>query len=235
MPPGWFVFFFTFDFDSVFERKNPLGIIRAFRGAFSPKDRVLLVIKSSHADLCPDESKLLQATAEDANIRILDAVISRPELDALMMRCDCYVSLHRSEGFGLTMAEAMSFGKPVIATAYSANMDFMTPANSFLVRFRLAQIDQDHGPYRKGWTWADPDSEHAAELMRLVYEDQDMARGIGERAKADVSEALHPEAVGRLIRERLVRVARARGTDTNTLPESRGELVARPSLGPKAT
>jgi glycosyltransferase involved in cell wall biosynthesis len=227
MPPGWFVFFFAFDFDSVFERKNPLGIVRAFRRAFSPKDRILLIVKSSHAELCPDEWRLLQAAAEDVNIRILDAVLSRPELDALMMRCDCYVSLHRSEGFGFTMAEAMSFGKPVIATAYSANMDFMTPANSFLVRYRPAQIDRDHGPYRKGWTWADPDLEHAAELMRLVYEDQDMARGIGERARTDVSEALHPAAVGRLIQERLVRIARTRGSDTNILPESRGELVAR--------
>src|SRR5262249_34531689 len=106
MPPGWFVFFFTFDFDSVFERKIPLGIIRAFRDSLSLKDRVLLVIKSSHADLCPDESRLLQAPTDGANIRILDAVLSRPELDALMMRCDCYVSLHRSEGFGLTIAEA---------------------------------------------------------------------------------------------------------------------------------
>jgi glycosyltransferase involved in cell wall biosynthesis len=209
MPPGWFVFFFTFDFQSLFERKNPLGVICAFRKAFNPTERVLLVIKSSHGDSCPDELSRLQAAAEGANIRILDAVLERRELDALMMRCDCYVSLHRSEGFGLTMAEAMGFGKSVIATAYSANMDFMTPANGFLVRYRLTQIDCDHGPYRKGWTWADPDLEHAAELMRLVYEDQEMARGIGERAKADVGEALHPGSVGRLIRERLERIARA--------------------------
>jgi glycosyltransferase involved in cell wall biosynthesis len=141
--------------------------------------------------------------AEGANIRILDAVLERYELDALMMRCDCYVSLHRSEGFGHDEAEAMGFGKCVIAIAYSANMDFMTAANGFLIRYRPIQIDRDQGPYRKGWTWADSDLEHAPELMRLVYEDQE----IGERAREDVGWALHPRSVGRLIRECLEEVA----------------------------
>ena len=110
----------------------------------------------------------LQEAAAGANVRILDQVLSRADIDALLELSDCYVSLHRSEGFGLTIAEAMSLAKPVIATAYSGNMDFMTLSNSFPVNYRLTAIERDYGPYRQGWPWADPDLEHAAALMRHV-------------------------------------------------------------------
>ena len=113
-------------------------------------------------------------------MRIVDQVLSREELNALIGVADCYISLHRSEGFGITMAEAMSLEKPVIATGFSGNTDFMTASNSFLVNYELVEIEQDHGPYKKGWLWAEPDVNHAAEFMRKVYENKALAKRIGK-------------------------------------------------------
>jgi glycosyltransferase involved in cell wall biosynthesis len=123
-----------------------------------------------------------------------------------MSICDAYVSLHRSEGFGLTLTEAMNMGKPVIATAYSGNMDFMTASNSFPVKYRLVEIEKNHGPYTKGCEWAEPDLDHAAELMRYVYLHRDHAAEVGKRAQQDVCSQLHPKTVGRMIRERLLKL-----------------------------
>src|SRR5262249_16789407 len=144
-----------------------------------------------------------------ANIRIIDAIFSRKETVSLMKAADSYVSLHRSEGFGLTMAEAMSAGKPVIATAFSGNMEFMTPANSYLVKYSLTEIDREYGPYREGF-WADPDLDHAAELMRHVFANRKEARQIGRRGRADILKDFNEQRVGALMRDRLVRLATLR-------------------------
>jgi glycosyltransferase involved in cell wall biosynthesis len=152
----------------------------------------------------------MQAAAKGANISVVDAVISRAEVNALYRLCDCYVSLHRSEGFGLTIVEAMAAGKPVIATAYSGNMDFMTPHNSFPVRYNLTEIERDHGPYRKGWHWAEPDLDHAVELMRHTYESRDDSAAIGERARKDVLGQLHPGVIGEKMKRRLTEIAEGR-------------------------
>jgi glycosyltransferase involved in cell wall biosynthesis len=200
-----FVFLFIFDFHSVTERKNPRGLIQAFREAFPNQRDVVLLLKGSHPS--PGEVEALQEAAAGANVRILDHVMSRAEVDALLQLSDCYVSLHRSEGFGLTMAEAMSLGKPVIATAYSGNLDFMTLSNSFLVNHQLKTLDRDYGPYRRGWVWADPDLDHAAALMRAVYENQGAAQAVGRQAHQDILAQLHPRQVGRVMKDRLAHIA----------------------------
>jgi hypothetical protein len=123
-----------------------------------------------------------------------------------MAAADCYVSLHRSEGFGLTMAEAMSLEKPVIATAFSGNMEFMSPSNSYLVKYKLINIDRSYGPYEEG-LWADPDVDHAAELMRDVFKNRPVARDTGRRARADVMRLLGHKRLGTLMRNRLLRIA----------------------------
>jgi glycosyltransferase involved in cell wall biosynthesis len=209
LPPGSFLFLFMFDFHSVMERKNPLGLIEAFKSAFSPSDSAALMIKSSHAD----ESALdtIKRAAEGAKISVVDTVISREEVNALYRCCDCYVSLHRSEGFGLTIAEAMAAGKPVIATGFSGNMDFMTPQNSYPVRYNLTEIARDYPPYRRGWHWAEPDTAHAAELMRRVYECPEAATALGEQARKDIINQLHPDVVGKQMRQRLTDIAAERG------------------------
>ena len=149
----------------------------------------------------------MREAARGANVRILDEVMRRDEVDQLMADCNAYVSLHRSEGFGLTLAEAMTHGKPVIATGHGGNTDFMTADNSYLVPYRLVELARDVGPYRKDWHWAEPDVDHAAALMRHVYERRDLAREVGERGRLDVERQLDPGRVGRLIRERLEAVS----------------------------
>jgi GT2 family glycosyltransferase/glycosyltransferase involved in cell wall biosynthesis len=212
LPEGAFLFLFLFDFHSSAERKNPLGVIRAFQKAFPRGGDALLVLKGSHAEDCPADLQALTEAARGLNVRFLGGVLSREETNALLSLCDCYVSLHRSEGFGLPLAEAMSLAKPVIATGYSGNLDFMTLRNSFLVRHRLVEIERDHHHYKKGSVWADPDLDHAAELMRFVYENRELAGEVGRRARQEVLHAFDPRAVGARIKERLLRVAGRKNT-----------------------
>jgi glycosyltransferase involved in cell wall biosynthesis len=205
LPVDIFIFLFTFDFASILERKNPVGLIKAFKLAFGDREDMMLLLKVAHSENYPGEVDLLKTEACTSNIRILDRLLRRPEMNALFSISDCFVSLHRSEGFGIPIAEAMLLEKPVIATAYSANMDFTTPANSFLVKYKLVEIDRDYGPYRKGWVWADPDLDHAAELMRYAYENRDVCAETGQRAKKEMLQLFHPNVVGKQIRERLRR------------------------------
>ena len=205
LPPDSFVFTFIFHFHSSFDRKNPLAAIRAFKQAFPGNENVHLVIKSAAGAGTPG-LEAIRSEATGCKVHIVDATMSRPELTALFEASDCYVSLHRSEGFGLTMAEAMTFGLPVIATNYGGNTDFMSPHNSYLVDHELVHLAKDTGAYRKGWRWAEPSVAHAAELMRHVYENREEARLVGDRGRQDVLERLSPQRVGGLMRERLLMV-----------------------------
>jgi glycosyltransferase involved in cell wall biosynthesis len=208
LPRDRFIFLFIFDFHSYLERKNPAGVIDAFKKAFHQNDDVLLVFKCSRPEFNPAGFRAIKERAEGIPFQVIDEVLGREEINTLIGLSDCYVSLHRSEGFGLTIAEAMNLEKPVVATAYSGNMDFMTAGNSFPVKYRLVELDQDHGPYKKGNVWAQPDIDHAAEQMRFIYEDRDGAREIGRRARQDVLRQLSPKAVGELVKERLAAVSR---------------------------
>jgi hypothetical protein len=135
----------------------------------------------------------------------------REQVNALIAHCDCYVSLHRAEGFGLTPAEAMFYGKPVIATNYSANTDFMNVNNSLSVKYCLKNVRQDFGFFKKDDLWADADTEHAAQMMRFVYENPSEAKRIGERAASDIKEFLSPLIVGQKIKSRLEIISEHRG------------------------
>jgi glycosyltransferase involved in cell wall biosynthesis len=206
LPFDVFIFLFTFDFASILERKNPIGLIKAFKMAFGDRDDTMLLLKIAHSESYPSELDLLKDACSTSNVRIFDRLLRRPEMNTLLSISDCFVSLHRSEGFGIPIAEAMLLEKPVIVTAYSANMDFTTPANSFLVKYKLIEIDRDYGPYRKGWIWADPDLDHAAQLMRYAYENRDVCIETGRRAKKEILQLFHPAVAGKQMQERLCRV-----------------------------
>ena len=203
IPEDIFVFLFFFDFHSYIERKNPIGLVKAFKNAFGLRQDVQLLIKSSHSRQHLDQLQLLKEAAAGSNVRVLDEVLSRDAKHGLMMAADCYVSLHRSEGFGLTIAEAMLCGKPTIATDYSGNRDFMTVETNYPVPYKLIDIDRDHGPYRVGQQWAQPDLEYASEVMRYIERNREAAATVGECAKSYVSHVLHPATIGARVRSRL--------------------------------
>jgi glycosyltransferase involved in cell wall biosynthesis len=203
MPEG-FLFLFCFDYESVFRRKNPLAVVAAFRQAFGDRPEVVLYIKTTNAGRhTAEEEELRAAAAGRSNIVIRDAYISTDDYFSMLDACDCYVSLHRSEGFGLTVAEAMALGKPVISTAYSSTLEFTNESNSFLVPGVLTAVGENAAPYPPHSRWAEPDVALAANQMARVYADRVAAAAMGARARTDI-EAIHsPRARGALLRRLL--------------------------------
>ncbi|WP_107772402.1 glycosyltransferase [Nocardioides sediminis] len=199
-----FTFLFVFDYLSVFQRKNPLGLVSAFVEAFPEPGEARLVIKTINRAMRPEHAEhLAHVIADRPDVVVIDRYLSRAELDALMWRADCYVSLHRSEGFGFTMAEEMAIGKPVIATGYSGNMEFMTPANSRPLKYSMVAVPPDADPYPEGSSWAEPRRAHAVRVMRRIHEDPELRERLGTAAAATIAErhsveALAAEAVRRL-------------------------------------
>jgi glycosyltransferase involved in cell wall biosynthesis len=202
--PDGYLFLFVFDYLSTIQRKNPIGLIEAFKRAFEPGEGPRLLIKTINAPLRPlaEEAVLWEAHGRE-DIRVIDRSLSAAERDGVMAGCDCYVSLHRSEGFGLTMAEAMAIGKPVIATGYSGNVDFMNAENSYLVDYEVGLVGPDCEIYPADGEWAQPSVEHAAELMRHVWENQEEALARGVRARGDIARELSLRATGAAMRARL--------------------------------
>ncbi|CAO3459308.1 glycosyltransferase [Azospirillum largimobile] len=221
IPDGTVCFLFLFDATSNVTRKNPAGLIRAYRAAFpDAAPDTLLIIKAKK--LSDGECRALEALAGGRpDIRIVNEPWTVERIAALMEACDAYVSLHRAEGFGLTVAEAMACGKPVIVTAYSGTMDITTPDTAYLVSCHTAILKADNGYYRRGTVWADPDLEEAARLMRRVASNPDEARAVGERAAARMRTHFSPEAVGARMRDRL-----------SVLMSSRSNPPVRPAARP---
>jgi len=206
LPKDKFIFLFMFDFHSNYQRKNPLAVIEAFKQAFSNSNNdVMLIIKFHNGEYYPQYLEELNvAKANYPSIRFISKHLLKEEVNALVNSCDSYISLHRAEGFGLTMAEAMFYGKPVIATGYSSNVEFMNVGNSFLVKYDLVATTEDYFPYPKGSIWAEPDINHAASLMHYIFHNYNQAKlVVGTRASQDIKYLLNPQTVGKQIKNRL--------------------------------
>jgi len=210
LPERPYLFLFAFDFTSYVARKNPQAVLQAFRRAFGPggSDEAGLVIKLNGTHLRRAEAEAFRASPEldDPRIHVIDEVLDGGRMRGLMEVCDCFVSLHRSEGFGRGLAEAMMLGKPVIATAYSGNMDFTNPTNACLVEYSLVPVGPWEYPHPQGQIWADPDVEQAARYMRRLVREPGFGRRLGRRASAFMRMQHGPAAVGARCRARLERL-----------------------------
>jgi glycosyltransferase involved in cell wall biosynthesis len=194
-----FRFLVSFSFFSGADRKNPGAAIRAFKRAFAERDDVQLVIKSQGAASYPRQHRKLMLEFDDPRMIWIDEELSSNDRYALLKSCDCYVSLHRAEGFGLGLAEAMLLGKPVIATGFSGNLEFMNSGNSVLIPYRLVSIGRGHNPYPRLASWAEPDISEAAHWMQYLASHPEQAAEIGEQGRRDVSVRFSFDAVGRAI------------------------------------
>jgi glycosyltransferase involved in cell wall biosynthesis len=212
LPEDGFVFLATFDAFSYVERKNPLGLVHAFRDAFPPGQapNVHLAIKTQNKTgvFDPHAIRLWQQidalVQDDPRIRVIDQTLSYVDLLGLKKACDAYVSLHRSEGLGIGMIEAMQLGRPVIATNYSGNLEFCTPETAFLVDATLVPVAP--GQYvgvEPGSRWAEPSLASAAAQMRRVYEDAAEVRTRVAAASRLATEAFSLAAIGRRYEARL--------------------------------
>ncbi len=209
--PSGFMFLFLFDFFSVLERKNPVGLIKAFTRAFQPGEGPILVIKTMNGDAKrPDLEKVRAAASGRPDVLIVDEYYAAEQKNALLGLCDCYVSLHRSEGLGLAMAEAMGLEKPVIATAYSGNLDFMTEDNSFLVNYTEGAVPAGCPPYPTGTPWAEPDLDQAAAYMREVYDRPASATRKAKQARKDILTRHNARSAAATLQQRLDEIHRDR-------------------------
>jgi len=207
LPEKRFLFLFFFDFTSYVQRKNPEGAIRAFLQAFPDVEdtRVGIVIKMNGMDLRPQEYKAFieSIDCEDPRILLMDRVLTDRETKSLVKLCDCFLSLHRSEGFGRGLAEAMYLGKPVIATGYSGNLDFTNEQNACLIDYQLIPVREHEYPFAKGQKWADPDIDHAVWFMRRLVNEPPYAKTIGQHAADFIKTHHSPSVVGAKYRGRL--------------------------------
>lgn len=204
LPPSQFLFLYVFDFNSYLARKNPFAAVKAFRRAFSASDETVgLVLKTMNSNpRNPHWLNFRRECARDPRIIILDKTMERGEVLGLIESCNAYVSLHRAEGLGRTLAEAMLFNKPVIATDFSGNVDFLTTANGFPVRWKRIEIsDGDYAfvrPSDRPW-WADASIVDGARALRE-------ARATSEAPKdtSSVKDYFSPVRIGALMKQKFI-------------------------------
>jgi len=210
IPSRDFLFFNAFDALSVPERKNPEGLLRAFaRVARESPVPVHLLLKVNHATADPELMGRLEKLSEDLPVTLLTRPLTRVEMDSLTAACDAYVSLHRSEGLGLPLIEAMYLGKPVIATGYGGVTDFLDAETGHVVDHRMVALAKQRGPYPAGAVWAEPDADHAADLMLALAAAPERSAAKVEAARRRVHDLYSPVAAGERLRRELARFREA--------------------------
>ena len=205
--PDVFTVVYAFDCYSSIERKNPLGLVEAFWRAFGKDPDVQLVLKANNLLKFPRFAALLEELAHDrGNIVTIGSNMSRQDLNGLIANADLYASLHRSEGVGLTLLEAMALGTPCMATEYSGNLDFMSKDNSFLIPSKVTTSKEQQGPYPPGTIWGDPDLDAAADVLRDVRQRGRQLSEMCERAEKSAVRFCSPDRYSKAILANLQRL-----------------------------
>ncbi len=208
LPAGKLLFLFLYDLNSYSERKNPDAALEAFRRSGLAGQNAALVIKVHNAETNPGDWARLQASAAELPGTVLiNRTLSRREVYELESACDVFVSLHRSEGYGLAIAECMYLGKPAISTDWSGSAEFVNAGTGCPVRCSVVTLDRNHGPYAKGQTWADPDLDHAVDWMRRLASDDALRQKLGAAGRAAIESRFSPSVIGALYRQRLESIA----------------------------
>lgn len=208
LPVDRFLFLTLFDLNSYTARKNPRAVIEAFRKSGLSGRAASLVIKVQNADANPEDFAALNEAIRDLpGTVVISETLSRTDVYALEAACDCFVSLHRSEGFGLAVAECMYLGKPVISTNWSATSEYLDPSNGYPVNYSLVELTENHGPYGKGASWAEADIGHASSLMREIVSSPADAARVGAAARLTIEQRFSPSVIGNRYRRRLDSIA----------------------------
>ena len=214
LPEDKFLFLVMFNSGSVMERKNPLAAIKAFKEGFCKDEKtkkkykdVGLVIKISEAELSTDDEKIINSVVDkDDNIYYMCGHLNKTEVNSLIADVDVYVSLHRSEGFGLVMAEAMYVGTPVIATNWSGNTEFMNSDTACMVGYDMKELDKDYEPFKKGNLWADAHVDEAAQFMKKLYEDKEFYNKIAVNGQNYAKEHLAYKRSADIVSDRIRKI-----------------------------
>ena len=217
LPQDKFIYFFTFDALSMIDRKNPIGIVRAFNSAFPRGDEpVHLALKAMNTQYGGVLWKLLlDEIGDSARITLFDRRFSKEETLGLNLACDAFVSLHRSEGFGRCLAEAMSYGKPVIATNYSGSCEFVHEETACPIDYKLVPVPEDSYPNSQDSVWADPDLDHASWAMRKLFDDEAFRRTKGLAGRQYIRENFNRKAIGERYKRRLEAIRQLSGGTRN--------------------
>ena len=203
IPEDKFLYLMMYDQSSCMERKNPIGVLNAFKMAFEKEnENVGLVIKINNPT--PESRKQIRSVLDGyTNVYLIEETLSRDEVNSLTKCVDVVVSLHRAEGFGLVLAEAMLLGTPTVATNWSSNTEFMNENVACMVDYELITIEKDMPPFKAGNRWADANLDQAAEYMKKLYEDKEYYEMIRKNAKEYAKEKLGMDQAAGRIRERL--------------------------------
>lgn len=227
-------FLFVFDYLSEVERKNPMGLMSAYRSAFPDGDGPALLIKSINGEQRRTEREMVRREASTTpGVQLIEHFLPAPELEALVQHAIAFVSLHRSEGFGLGLMEAMAQGTPVIATGYSGNLTFMDEENSLLVPYTMVAASDSAGYYNGLGDWADPDVAAAAAALRRLAEDRTLAEDLGRRAQQDILARFSPDRAAAFVRSRVDDIMAARAEQERIAAQERAaqQTPVPPSLG----
>jgi glycosyltransferase involved in cell wall biosynthesis len=203
-----FVFYSLFEWQ---DRKSPHQVIESYMRAFPTASDTVLIIKTNPgagnvARQAVEKARL--QTRSEARVDIRCEAWNEAQIETLHARGDCYMSLHRGEGWGYPLFEAASRGTPVIATNYSGPLEYLNPQEHHLVEYELSPVHQPYLYYHPRMRWAEPKLTQAAELVRWVYDNRESAKEQAGKASERIQQAYSLDAVGTMARERLVQLLR---------------------------